>query len=1072
MLKLQSSLKVACMTAAALTAFSCSQDDLTNQSVLIGNTTIEASFEGVGIGTRTSVNDANKVVWNKDDAFGLFYTSDTQTSPKAEKFTASTADGTSTSASFGGTLSDGVTTSYAVYPYDKDNMSLTGNTVTMALPAEFTYTTASNGPMYAPASDVSESLSFKHLAGLLKLTISKGITASAKKFVITADKNIAGTTCTADLSTTDPTLAVQTTGASKTITVNLNITDDSNDNITTFYIPIPVGTYTTLSAKLLDGSSAQLFEPKEWTNITVERAGMMTASFGYVKIDADTQNDITKAISDAIPTGEQTTPISTELAISSTIDATAGGSGISSIPVPVAKNSNVVLSLASIPTTSEDAPLVLKDAATDIETVEPAAAVNTVTVAIPKVQSDGTAPNFTITMPKTTVELDATGTEGTTYGKIIAKTATSTLVIKKGVTVKNLVVKGGNVRVAGTIEAISKDESLSGTTIYLIKEAGATIPEQTIGFTVVDAAVYDMMMVAKNGGTYTLNSDVTFSEPLVVESAMTLDLNGHSITPKDNSALNKVLNTQDAMVLVRRGTTLTINDNTKSGSISCESNDNISTVIKLTDSNDESGDKANSPAKLIINSGTLKGKYFAICGHGSRDNTELTITGGTIISTSDYAIYSPQQGTTTISGGEITGAGGAIALQDGTLNISDNAALTSEGTMTYDDNTGDGTRRLLNAAICIPARYGECTVNISGGTFTANSTSTTIDDTYNKTQTEKTRTIKVSGGTFSDPSALVYLADNAIVNVALTKNCETTALYIPGNRTVTMDLNKKKLTVKADKVPENITIDGMTKPNANVLIGGSLTLKNGSIENNKKGMALVSSAAKLELDGITYTTTRENHSGIFNDPNVEGSAITVKNSTITSADYAINTNALTNPVGSTTIVLENSTFTASETALMVNIPSKITVKECTFNGGWQGVFLRGGTATFTNSHINLVFVSSYATSNTAQGSTWASGNQAPAAALTAGNRSNSAYDYKTKITLNNTIFSNSGTDKGGKTATDYPAIYIDTESVSSKPNQGVEFTYDTASKTSFDAAGKGLVIGNKDNVKVNGSTPQ
>ena len=120
--------------------------------------------------------------------------------------------------------------------------------------------------------------------------------------------------------------------------------------------------------------------------------------------------------------------------------------------------------------------------------------------------------------------------------------------------------------------------------------------------------------------------------------------------------------------------------------------------------------------------------------------------------------------------------------------------------------------------------------------------------------------------------------------------------------------------------------------------------------------------------------------------------------------------------------------------------------------------------------MNLVFESDYATSSIAQGSTWLSGNQAPAAALTAGNRSASAYDYKTKITLNNTTFSNSGTDQGGKVATDYPAIYIDTENASSKPNQGVELTYDDASKNSFDAVGKGLVIGNKDNVKVNGST--
>ena len=223
------------MAVAALTALSCSQDDLTDQSALKGNTTIVASFEEAD--TRTSVNDKNEVVWEKDDAFGLFYTANSKNAPKVAQFSCSTADGTSTSASFSGTLDDDVTTSYAVYPYDK-NMSLSGSTVTMKLPATFNYTEASNGPMYASASNISNKLDFKHLAGLLKLTVSKGIDAKAKKFVITADKNIAGT-CTADLSTTYPTLTVSSNG-DKTIIVNLEIETAGS---MTFYIPIPTGTY-------------------------------------------------------------------------------------------------------------------------------------------------------------------------------------------------------------------------------------------------------------------------------------------------------------------------------------------------------------------------------------------------------------------------------------------------------------------------------------------------------------------------------------------------------------------------------------------------------------------------------------------------------------------------------------------------------------------------------------------------------------------------------------------------------------------------------------------------------------
>lgn len=262
MLKLLNFLKAACMALTALVALSCSQDELTNQPSQKGNTTIVASFEGTGAGTRTSVNELNQVVWNKDDAFGLFYTSNTQTTPKPAEFSCPNADGTSTSAKFTGTLDDNITVSYAVYPYD-ENMSLNGTTVTMTLPEAFKYTETSNGPMYAPATDYkTKSLEFKHLAGLLKLTISKGINAKAAKFVITANKSIAGT-CTADLNTPSPILKITESG-STTITVALpeEFKDDKQGNITTFYIPIPVGTYATLSATLSDKDGPPFIRPR------------------------------------------------------------------------------------------------------------------------------------------------------------------------------------------------------------------------------------------------------------------------------------------------------------------------------------------------------------------------------------------------------------------------------------------------------------------------------------------------------------------------------------------------------------------------------------------------------------------------------------------------------------------------------------------------------------------------------------------------------------------------------------------------------------------------------------------
>lgn len=639
----------------------------------------------------------------------------------------------------------------------------------------------------------------------------------------------------------------------------------------------------------------------------------------------------------------------------------------------------------------------------------------------------------------------------------------------------------------GTYESLKV--SLRNETDEVLYEKAASNVEiaraGAVDMPMLDASIACLKEIAKNGGSYTLASDMVFSEPLVVAGTMTLDLNGHSITPKAGG-LDKVLDISDGLILVRRGANLTINDSSSEGkgSISAGSIESIYSAVILTNKNDETDEAyKDKTATLTVNGGTLEGYYYGICGHGKRHGTSITIDGGTIKGPNGSGIYHPQDGTLTVDGGNITGADTGIEMRSGNLIVNGGEINATSAEFSANPN-GSGTT-IIGTAVAVSQHVTnkDLNVTLNGGTLTGiyalyeedlqdnSSTNIKIENsnncTFNGSIYSKSCENFISGGTFSDLTALDYLADNANVNVKLEKDCEVTALYILQNQIVTIDINKKKLTIKADQTPEKITIGELTYPNKNALIGGSLTLKNGDIENNKNGMALVSKNAKLELDNTTYTTQHTTHRGIFNDANVEGSAITVKNSTITSVYYAINTNALTNPVGSTTITLENSTFTAKETALMVNIPSTVTATDCTFNGGWQGVFLRGSTTTFTNCHINLIFESDYATSSKEQGSTWGEGNNAPAAALTAGNRSTSAYDYKTDITLTNTKFSNSGTDKGSKVAINYPAIYIDTESKEDKPNQGVTLTYDAASQTSFKAAGEGLVIQEGANVTEN-----
>ena len=901
MLNLQSSLKAAaCMAAVALAAISCSQDELTDQSVLKGNTTIVASFEGAN--TRTSVNEDNQVVWNKDDAFGLFYTSDTQTAPKAEKFTCPNADGTSTTATFGGTLEGEVTTSYAVYPY-QEGMSLSTATVTTTLPASFNYKAASNGPMYAKASDISKSIQFKHLTGLLKLTISKGITNKAKKFVITADKAIAGT-ATADLSTDNPVLAVADQNNSKTITVNLNVSA-TEDQVTTFYIPIPVGVYTTLSAKLLGDGDSELFVTKEWTNVNVARAGMLTTSFGFVTVDASTSttNDAIKdAINDAIP-ANPTTETTTEIQITGAIDASTG---ISEIAVPVTANSNVSLSLAAVPTTTDDNPLALADATNTGVSTPAETSTNTVTIAIPKVEEANNAPVINITMPSSTVVLDATGTEGTTYKTITAKTANNTLVIKKNVTVSKLIVAGGNVRVAGTITELSKDENFSDTP-YLIKEEGASIPDNITGFTVIDAAVYDMMQVAKKGGTYVLSADVVLSEPLAIESTLTLDLNGHSITPKAGG-LNKILNTQDALVLVRRGANLTITDSSDnhSGSIDTKGVTGVYAAVKLTDSNDT----GEALAKLIVNNGTIKGENYGIVGNGTRHGTEVTINGGTIEASNSAdgtGIYHPQDGTLTVTDGTISGYSAGIEIRSGKLVVT-GGTIKNTATDFSEIKDGNGTT-IVGAAVAVSQHVTNKDLNatikggkLQGGVYAlyekdmqdSNSANISLEATGGNLDGKVFSQNCVSfikGGTFSDPSILDYAAANAQIGITLNKDVNVTNYYYLNaeGANVNIDLNNY------DIINSTEIVNDEARTQIFIVNKGTLNIKgNGNVKcdasntTTEDGFRL---AVQAQGDGIvniyggSYYNTQKKNTQIDLIYAIERGKINIYGGTFESAKY-------------------------------------------------------------------------------------------------------------------------------------------------------------------------------------------
>lgn len=182
------------------------------------------------------------------------------------------------------------------------------------------------------------------------------------------------------------------------------------------------------------------------------------------------------------------------------------------------------------------------------------------------------------------------------------------------------------------------------------------------------------------------------------------------------------------------------------GEFVMESGHIYSVIPKKTADNGQFGIGAYDNSKVTINGGTVESGWYAITGNGSGvQTTAITINGGTLVSTSDYAIYHPQFGTLTINDGAVVyGAAGAIAMKRGNL-VVNGGTMTSKG-IGDTGNWGDGTGNLGKAALNFCAPYGDVAAIIKGGTITAEGDAVLIDA---KPTEGKTVTLNIEGGTYS-----------------------------------------------------------------------------------------------------------------------------------------------------------------------------------------------------------------------------------------------------------------------------------------------------------------------------------
>lgn len=280
----------------------------------------------------------------------------------------------------------------------------------------------------------------------------------------------------------------------------------------------------------------------------------------------------------------------------------------------------------------------------------------------------------------------------------------------------------------------------------------------TTEYATLKAAVYDAT-AGQTVVTLINDVDLTTGDELEVNKLqnIVLDMNGHSI---------KGANADYKNICVSGKLTLMDSKENSTGKIYAETpyQDGVydKPLVEVNNGGEfvmESGHINSVPAgnhqfvigayynsKVIINGGTIESGWYAI--NGSNDEYQsptITINGGTLVSTSSYAISHPQSGTLTINSGAVVyGAGGAIDMKRGNLVVY-GGIMTSKGkgdTGTWGEGTGDPDKAALN--FCKP--YGNVTATIKGGTITAEGDAVLIDA---KPTEGKTVTLAIEGGTYS-----------------------------------------------------------------------------------------------------------------------------------------------------------------------------------------------------------------------------------------------------------------------------------------------------------------------------------
>lgn len=482
------------MAIATLLMSNCSQEEVLNQ-VQGGTNTLTATIEGA---SRSAVTDAGVFSWTSGDKISVYNGVDFTT------FTLSSGNAFT---------SDKTITPSGVAIYPAGNHTYDGTTTKVNINMATSYSYGStNAPMVAEVTNTT--LAFKHVGGLMRFIV-KGMPDTANSFTFTANTGITGKFEVSN----DVITAATPSESNKTVTINFT-EEQYNAESMTFYIPLPTGTYEGYTVSIGDGQQvvSNVSDANTVKNTISRGTLLLMPTFTY---DA-TNNGLSKGTDGGVVTlegGEQALSVSGTQAVE--VDASELGEAEAVLNLnytPAENNSTLTLSESGDETESQDE------------------STATVSVSVP---TGTTVAILDITMPSMTVELNAPENGTAIYTTVNALTAQNTLKIGEGVSVGTLNIKGGHIRLGGSITTEIKREGEGTDIIYIILEEGVTAPTVTLpeNVKIVTAAEWDLRKAiekANAGSTVTLENNVELTNQLTITKSLTLNLNGKTISNTTN----------------------------------------------------------------------------------------------------------------------------------------------------------------------------------------------------------------------------------------------------------------------------------------------------------------------------------------------------------------------------------------------------------------------------------------------------------------------------------------------------------------------------------------------------------